>query len=400
MNHGWGFWNYGVDAGHFRSEDIVVSPEGCTPGQGTSFNFVQGKKDGDQIQQLIQLFRKAFPIGNVYLYGHSQGAFFTYWFAGEYPESINGIVAHAGNALNPQFPKLAQERVAIAILHGEVDQVVSVDAAYRSEKLYREAGYKNLKLRVVPNLRPEAGHWPLPDEVKTLLEWCDQVCVSSADGALLVAEAELAKQAPSASVICDAIERADQLLKQERGATKSALEERLTRCRNFSALLLDRAVAFLSESQGQQDAKADYGDWCLILRNTLQIPGSEAAIKKVASKLLSRSEKDTRSATDALKKMDRSGARALKDGIKTYLAAPVASNQESLGHTLKLHKPSADSGTPPKEWEEFERALAERNRVDVVAKTAWAELLSKCLADWKADSPEPPRKHPVDEARR
>jgi predicted esterase len=238
MNHGWGFWNYGVDAGHFRSEDIVVSPEGCTPGQGTSFNFVQGKKDGDQIQQLIQLFKKAFPIGNVYLYGHSQGAFFTYWFAGEYPESINGIVAHAGNALNPQFPKLAQERVAIAILHGEVDQVVSVDAAYRSEKLYREAGYKNLKLRVVPNLRPEAGHWPLPDEVKTLLEWCDQVCVSSADGALLVAEAELAKQAPSASVICDAIERADQLLKQERGATKSALEERLTRCRNFSALLL------------------------------------------------------------------------------------------------------------------------------------------------------------------
>ena len=75
LNHGWSFWNYPV-IGDFRRRDIVISPDGLTPGQGDTFNFVQGPKDGEQIAGLITDFKKRFPIGRVYLYGHSQGAFF------------------------------------------------------------------------------------------------------------------------------------------------------------------------------------------------------------------------------------------------------------------------------------------------------------------------------------
>ena len=65
LNHGWSFWNYPIAKGAFRGDDIVVSPDGLTPGQGETFNFVQGKKDGEQIEHLIELFRGQFDIGNV-----------------------------------------------------------------------------------------------------------------------------------------------------------------------------------------------------------------------------------------------------------------------------------------------------------------------------------------------
>ena len=82
LNHGWSFWNYPIGSGVFQPNDIVVSPDGLTPGNGETFNFVQNKKDEGQIVGLIELFRSNFDVGNVYLYGHSQGAFFCYWFAG------------------------------------------------------------------------------------------------------------------------------------------------------------------------------------------------------------------------------------------------------------------------------------------------------------------------------
>ena len=76
LKWGWAFWNYPIANGGFRGDDIVVAPEGMTPGGGDTFNFVQDKKDGDHIAGLIAWFKKKFTIDRVYLYGHSQGAFF------------------------------------------------------------------------------------------------------------------------------------------------------------------------------------------------------------------------------------------------------------------------------------------------------------------------------------
>ena len=96
---------------------------------------------------LIAYFKKKLPIGKVYLYGHSQGAFFAYWFAGEHPELVDGIVAHAGNVLaDVKHPKAAKEKVAIGILHGRADAVVPVDAPTRPRRSTRSRGTRSCKL--------------------------------------------------------------------------------------------------------------------------------------------------------------------------------------------------------------------------------------------------------------
>lgn len=223
----WAFFNYPIANGQFRGDDIVVAPEGMTPGANDTFNFLQGPKDGEQIVALIELFKAQFPIDRVYLYGHSQGAFFCYWFAGEHPELVDGIVAHAGNVLDVRHSKLAKEKVAIGILHATADQVVPVDCAYRSEKIYRDEGYQKVKLEIVEGLGEHAGHWPLPDHAAQMFEWLDQVSVATPAQALGIALAELAKEGPSAAIVADAHAQASALLIKYRGDDEAELDARL-----------------------------------------------------------------------------------------------------------------------------------------------------------------------------
>lgn len=386
MNHGWGFWNYGVDSGAFRPKDIVVSPEGCTEGAGGTFNFVQGKRDGDQIRSLILAFRKQFPVGNVYLYGHSQGAFFCYWFAGEYPELVNGIVAHAGNVLAVQHPNLAKERIAIAILHAESDQVVSVEAAYRAEKIYREAGYKKLKLRIVEGIRPEAGHWPLPGEVLALLEWCDRVSVATAGHAIEIAEAEIAKESADVRIVAESTARARELVKRERGPGKQDLESRLKRIERWNRFVAEAAAGHLAESAGQQDPKAGYGEWCFIYREACQILDGEQVLKRSLNRLHPRAERESRQTEQAAKKLERAGFRGFREGLKIWMETPAASNAASLEQQLQSLVRGAGTGVVPEDSELFQRELGARKEMDSKARPIWQDLLRTATAKLDAGS--------------
>ncbi|MBT6969192.1 MAG: hypothetical protein HOA02_10445, partial [Planctomycetes bacterium] len=186
LTWGWAFWNYPISNGGFRGNDIVIAPEGMTPGGGDTFNFTQSKPDGDHIAGLIRHFKSKFPIDKVYVYGHSQGAFFCYWFAGAYTELVDGIVAHAGNVLTVNHNKLAKDKVAIGILHGKADAVVSVKCAHRTEKIYKQQGYKKIKMNIVEGLTERSGHWPLPTQVAEMFDWLDQVNADSPQLALSV----------------------------------------------------------------------------------------------------------------------------------------------------------------------------------------------------------------------
>ncbi len=224
LNHGWSFWNYGIGSGQFRGGDIVVSPDGLTPGGNDTFNFVQGRTDGEQIAGLIEHFRSRFEIGNVYLYGHSQGAFFCYWFAGEYPELIDGFCAHAGNVLDVKHPRLAKENIAVGILHGRSDQVVGVAAAERTHGIYEGQGYAKLKLTIVEGLRDQAGHWPLPVQVAEMFEWIDSVSIRSAPQAVLAATEALAKRPPLFAAAVRATAEAVELMSGSKGAEREQAE--------------------------------------------------------------------------------------------------------------------------------------------------------------------------------
>ncbi len=262
LDHRWSFANY-FDLPNQRRRDLVVSPDGLTPGQGDTFNFVQGPKDGEQIAGLIADFKARFPIGRVYLYGHSQGAFFTYWFAGEHPELVDGIIAHAGNVLDVKHGKLARQKVAIAILHGRADAVVPVDCAIRTEKIYRDEGYAKLRLEIVDGLTERSGHWPLPDSVVKLLGWLDQVSTQSVAQSLAVVANEVQAEAPDFAVIAEQAKKARALLPKAGEAEKKDLTPVVTAVQAFVAKAALIHAEHLLASGEVADPKAAFGAWAV-----------------------------------------------------------------------------------------------------------------------------------------
>ena len=332
LNHCWSFWNYPI-LGDFRRRDIVVSPDGLTPGQGETFNFVQGPKDGEQIAGLIADFKKAFPIGRVYLYGHSQGAFFVYWFAGEHPELVDGIIAHAGNVLQVKHGKLAKQKVAIAILHGRADAVVPVDYAIRSEKIYRDEGYEKLKLEIVDGLTEQSGHWPLPDHVGKLFDWLDQMSTQSAAQAVSTVASELQKPAPDLATIAEQVKKARALLPKAKDAEKKELPPVLDALQAF----LDRAMTAHAEqllTSGEVlDPKAAYGPWVPRFARLDRAFADHADWKKRMQKARDLSKAHDRIVDKARKGLDKSTKEtrlAAATALEEAFLAPSAPELRSL----------------------------------------------------------------------
>lgn len=325
MTHGWSFWNYPIIAGGFRKNDIVVSPEGLSPDGNGHFNFMQGEADGDQLADLIALFRKKFAIGRVYVYGHSQGAFFAYWFAGAHPELIDGIVAHAGNVLDVAFPKLAKEKVGIAILHGKADAVVPVECAYRTEKIYLEQGYKKVKLLAVDGLTEQSGHWPLPQQAAELLAWLDQVSAQSAEQAVGNAMLALDAEAIDLAVVRECVELAEKLLPKAPAAAKTALPPRIAELRAFLDDAAGLYVAALQHDAALADPKLPFGKWVATFREGERAFGPLKAWQTAMKAPRALAQKHDAKVDAALKAVNPPSTKAfdaaveaLKDG---YLAA-------------------------------------------------------------------------------
>jgi pimeloyl-ACP methyl ester carboxylesterase len=318
MKYGWPFWNYPIHTGHFRPFDFVVAPESDDPDKG----FLQGKADRDEVASLIKLFRKTWPeIRRVYLYGHSQGAFFCYYFAGEEPEMLDGIVAHAGNFFKAKLDKTARDRVAIGILHGRADAVVTVQCAFTTFLTYREGGYANVKLMVVDGLNEQSGHWPLPWHVPRMLAWCDRV---SAKGPLDAAEAaleELAQEEPDLGAVGQAATLGRSLVEKAAPDEARAASERL----GAVEALLDKARESFAKSllpRAEAESQAN-GPWATELRIADRAFGprwreGEAGLQKPVAR-------DTKAIDDARKTLakgaKKSYGKALDTGRKAFLGA-------------------------------------------------------------------------------
>ncbi|MCU0865447.1 MAG: alpha/beta fold hydrolase [Planctomycetes bacterium] len=394
LDHRWSFANYPV-AGEFRKRDIVVSPDGVTPGHGETFNFVQGPKDGEQIVGLIRDFKQRFPIGRVYLYGHSQGAFFCYWFAGEHPELIDGIVAHAGNVLDVKHGKLAKQKVAIGILHGRADAVVPVECAVRTEQIYREQGYEKLKLEIVDGLTEQSGHWPLPVQVAAMLEWLDQVSTLSAVQAVRSAASELQKAWPDLAVVAEQMAVARKLMAKAAEADKKVLPAQLDAIgKLIDRLALLHAEALLKEP-AVSDPKAGYGAWAtefgLLDRAFAEHAGWKKAMSKPrdlaqkhdkllekAQKGLGKPSKDSRAA--AVKALEDAFLARAADGMHGGLAKAVAdAAEDELAQRLQaLQKTRQEDRQAAKQA----IALRQQGAIDEL-KTAWPELFPAAAADGK-----------------
>ncbi|MEZ6194643.1 MAG: alpha/beta fold hydrolase [Planctomycetota bacterium] len=380
-NHGWAFWNYGIDGGRFRPDDIVVSPDGVTPGGGDTFNFVQGKKDGAQIAEIIASFREAFPIGKVYLYGHSQGAFFCYWYGGAYPETLDGYIAHAGNVLDVAHPKLAVEKLGVAILHGRADAVVGVECAHRTHAIYEKQGYKKLKLEIVEGLNEQSGHWPLPKQVLELLDWLDRV---SADDAPTARESlrHVLRAPVDLDAVADASARLGERLKGYRGEDREAI----TGDHAAVEAMLDAFAAAQAEvilaGKKEDDAKALSPPHLARLRRLHRALGERKAWKSALLSLGTTVEKDDKVLGKAIDELAR------RPGSKSVDAAEKALRTKRAGTKLLelARRIEAAIETPPKGVDEKDVAsireiTAAHRETDAAVATALAEAIKAAVAE-------------------
>jgi predicted esterase len=383
LNHGWSFWNYPI-LGDFRKNDIVVSPDGLTPGQGGTFNFVQGPKDGEQIAGLIADFKKRLPVGRVYLYGHSQGAFFCYWFAGEHPEMVDGIIAHAGNVLDVKHGKLAKQKVAIGILHGRADAVVPVECATRTEKIYREEGYEKLKLEIVEGLTEQSGHWPLPVHVAKMFEWLDQVSVATAAAALRTAASELQKKAPDLAVVAEQVAKARKLLPKADEAEKKSLPPQLDAIAAFLDKAATATATKLAAEPALADPKAAYGAWAAQFLLADRAFGDHAGWKKAMAKPRETAARHDKVVEKALKGLDKPGKETRAAAAKAYEEAFLSQRAEGLANSLR---PGPDEAAD--EASNRCTAAAKTRAADAkAAASAMAEVIEPLLEELKTAAPQ------------
>ena len=394
LKWGWAFWNYPIAAGSFRGEDVVVAPEGMTPGQGDTFNFIQGKADGDHIAGLIVYLKQQLPISKVYIYGHSQGAFFAYWFAGEHPDLVDGIVAHAGNVLaNVQHPALAREKLGVAILHGRADAVVPVDCATATEKIYRERGYKKVKLQIVDGLTEQSGHWPLPKQAGELLAWLDSV--SPEDAALSVASilSALGRDEPDLASAVDSAGRAAAAIKSYRGKDRAAVTDQLTALRKWldeaAQAQAEAVVASLSGSKGEPP----FGPWAAHYQRASHSLGSLPAWQKAVASVRKRATAHDKTVARALGNLRQAGAKAFGDAIRAAEEGFLAASYEPL--ILELRRLANDSTTKADDRKRLDELLAARTtpwaegvKAAVALDQKLARSLREAHAEWfKADAP-------------
>ena len=91
LDYRWGAWNNAP--GVFRPGDIVVSVDGPSAGRNSTRLFLGEPRDAEAVRDFLAELRQKFAVKDIFLYGHSQGGFFVVYYAGEFPETVAGVVA-------------------------------------------------------------------------------------------------------------------------------------------------------------------------------------------------------------------------------------------------------------------------------------------------------------------
>lgn len=190
LDYRWGHWNNPV--GLFRPDDVVVSVDGTSPGANDSRLFLGEPKDAQAFKAFLDEMRATFAVDRVYLYGHSQGGFFVVYYAGEFPDTVSGVVAHASGAWNWSKTTGDVKKVAIAFLHGTSDPVVPYGQSPGSRDAYEKAGFELLHLRRLHRWT----HWPAAVRATETLDWCQGMTAKTPEEALACAKSILAVKPP------------------------------------------------------------------------------------------------------------------------------------------------------------------------------------------------------------
>ena len=121
-------------------------------------------EDVEKFRALHQELKSIFKINATYLYGHSQGSFFALHYAGEHPDAVQGVVAHASGLWTWSKRPAEGKHQAIVLMHGTADPVVRFGQSAGGLTAYRDADYPNVRLRALEgwNHFPAEHNGPIP----------------------------------------------------------------------------------------------------------------------------------------------------------------------------------------------------------------------------------------------
>ena len=154
LTHGWGFANH--DWKSFRPDDIVISPDGTTSNGQGGFNSLGRREDAKRFHDFHEEIKARLNVTAVYLYGHSQGSFFAFYYAGEYPQDVQGVVGHASGVWTQTRLGKKGHHQPIVLMHGTQDPVVPYVQSAGGFSSFVDAKYPHVRLRSLEWW----NHWP------------------------------------------------------------------------------------------------------------------------------------------------------------------------------------------------------------------------------------------------
>ena len=172
-------WSYmqGINQKRWMQNDILLCPNGergDDPFGANNFTFASARF----VAAVTRDVADAFKVTRTYIGGHSQGGFVTYSVIMHHPELYQGAFPMAGDCWMQNEPNLwqaypekmrQQKEIAIAVIHGKSDPVVSFQQGEHAFQCYRQMGYPQLRLFAPENL----GHQFIFSPVQEALNWLD-----------------------------------------------------------------------------------------------------------------------------------------------------------------------------------------------------------------------------------
>jgi predicted esterase len=155
----------GIKSRRFKPDWILAIPDARTNGSWQM-------DEEDRVMDVLDQVQEAYNVRRCFIGGFSRGGFFTFGFGLKHTDRFAGYLCVGGGIPNPALAKKEQaDRFAVAIVHGEVDNVVPFDSAKTAKAAFEKAGWKEkLFFRSVPGL----AHRIDQAATQAALDWLDE----------------------------------------------------------------------------------------------------------------------------------------------------------------------------------------------------------------------------------
>ncbi len=379
LTRGWGFANHVWKT--FRPDDIVVSPDGTTSNGRNGFNFLGERKDAKRFHTFLNELKQVLKIQKTYLYGHSQGSFFALYYAGEYPEDVDGIVAHASGVWTwtQQGPKGHHQ--AIVLMHGTQDPVVPYPQSVGGFTSYQEKKYPLLRLRSLENW----NHWPAEENgpvphTSQQLTWCEgmttddpkrlEACLAYLMDNKSKERHDYAGLRSVANRIAE-MENAPEKLRKEAAKARTAVD----------ALAAAHVAALEIPDKAKFDGEAWIGHLPVFLRSFQGVPSADVVAEEW-EKVLAKHQKDgvkhLRKFWPAMRKGDikdafSEGLEAIEKGFLYY----ECWDREFLGALAKWRKEADDHKLSKRDLKKYDQLIKEFEKAREDGYKAFDRINSK-----------------------